>query len=92
MFSNIGGKIKVTAKVFCWIGIIVSVASGLGMIVAGFSGMWTQAASIVTILGGIGTALLGSLLSWVGSFMMVGFGELIENTAEIAANTRKSGY
>ena len=76
MFSNIGGKIKVTAKVFCWIGIIVSVVGGLGMIVA----------------GGVGTALLGSLLSWVGSFVMVGFGELIENTAEIAANTRKSGY
>ena len=62
------------------------------MIVAGFSGMWTQAASIVTILGGVGTALLGSLLSWVGSFLAVGFGELIENSAEIAANTRKSAY
>ena len=41
---------------------------------------------------GIGTALLGSLLSWVGSFMMIGFGDLVENTAEIAANTRKSAY
>lgn len=92
MFSNIGKKIKITAKVFCWIGIIISVAGGVGMIVAGFSGMWTYAGSIVTILGGIGTALLGSLLSWVGSFFMVGFGELVENSAEIAANTRKNIY
>ena len=92
MFSNIGRKIKITAKVLCWIGIIVSVAGGVGMIAAGFSGMWTQMGSIVTILGGIGAALLGSLLSWVGSFFMVGFGELIENTAEIAANTRKREY
>ena len=92
MFSNIGRKIKITAKVFCWIGIIISVAGGVGMIVAGFSGMWTYAGSIVTILGGIGTALLGSLLSWVGSFFMVGFGELVENSAEIAANTRKNIY
>ena len=92
MFNNIGKKIKITAKVFCWIGIILSVISGLGMIVAGFSGMWTQMGSIVTVLGGIGVALLGSLLSWVGSFLMVGFGELVENSAEIAANTRKNNY
>ena len=92
MFSNIGRKIKITAKVFCWIGIIISVAGGVGMIVAGFSGMLPQAGSIVTILGGIGTALLGSLLSWVGSFLMVGFGELVENSAEIAASTRKNNY
>ena len=92
MFSNIGRKIKITAKVLCWIEIIVSVAGGVGMIAAGFSGMWTQMGSIVTILGGIGASLLGSLLSWVGSFFMVGFGELIENTAEIAANTRKREY
>ena len=92
MFNNIGKKIKITAKVFCWIGIILSVAGGVGMIVAGFSGMLPQAGSIVTILGGIGTALLGSLLSWVGSFLMVGFGELVENSAEIAASTRQTNY
>ena len=92
MFNNIGKKIKITAKVFCWIGIILSIISGLGLIVAGFSGMWTQAGSIVTILGGIGTALLGSLASWIGSFLMVGFGALVDNSAEIAANTRKNGY
>lgn len=90
MFSNIGRKIKVTAKVFCWIGIIASVLCGLWMIVAGFSGMWSLEYSIVTVLCGVGTALLGSLLSWVGSFLMIGFGELVENTAEIAENTRKT--
>ena len=58
MFNNIGRKIKITAKVFCWIGIILSVAGGVGLIVAGFSGMLPQASSIMTILGGIGTALL----------------------------------
>lgn len=92
MFSNIGRKIKITAKVLCWIGIIISVVSGLGMIAAGFSGLWTLTGSVVTILGGIGTALLGSLLSWVGSFLMVGFGELVENSAIIAANVGKTEY
>ena len=88
MFNNIGRKIKTFAKVMCWIGIIVSVAAGLVMIASSFSG-YTPAAGIVS---GILTAVLGSLFSWVGSFVLVGFGELVENTAEIAANTRKNGY
>ena len=92
MFSNIGRKIKMTAKVFCWIGIIASVVGGIGMIAAGFTGLLPQASAVATILSGIGTALLGSLLSWVGSFMMVGFGELVENTAIIAASMGKSEY
>lgn len=93
MFNNIGRKIKVTAKVFCWIGIICSVVGGLVMVAGGFSQMrWGMAYVLPAVLGGIGIAVLGSLLSWVGSFMMVGFGELVENTAEIAANTRKNNF
>ena len=88
MFNNIGRKIKTFAKVMCWIGIIASVVAGLVMIATSFSS-YAPAAGIVA---GILTAVLGSLFSWVGSFMMVGFGELVENTAEIAANTRKNGY
>ena len=88
MFNNIGRKIKTFAKVMCWIGIIASVVAGLVMIATSFSN-YAPAAGIVA---GILTAVLGSLFSWVGSFMMVGFGELVENTAEIAANTRKNGY
>ena len=88
MFNNIGRKIKTFAKVMCWIGIISSVLAGLVMIAASFSGR----AATAGILMGIAVALVGSLISWVGSFMLVGFGELVENTAEIAANTRKDGY
>ena len=90
MFNNIGRKIKTFAKVMCWIGIIVSVVAGLVMIVGSFfSYVYAPAAGIAS---GLLTAVLGSLFSWVGSFMMVGFGELVENTAEIAANTRQNGY
>lgn len=88
MFNNIGSKIQTFAKVMCWIGIIVSVVAGLVMIVSSFSS-YAPAAGIVA---GLLTAVLGSLFSWVGSFMMVGFGELVENTAAIAANTRKNGF
>ena len=88
MFNNIGSKIKTFAKVMCWIGIIASVVAGLVMIATSFSS-YAPAAGIVA---GILTAVLGSLFSWVGSFMMVGFGELVENSAEIAASTRKNNY
>ena len=86
MFNNIGRKIKTFAKVMCWIGIIASVVAGLVMIATSFSS-YAPAAGIVA---GILTAVLGSLFSWVGSFMMVGFGELIEKTTEIAENTRRT--
>lgn len=92
MFNNIGRKIKTFAKVMCWIGIISSVLTGLVMIAGSFSGRFSGPAAAVGILSGIAVALVGSLISWVGSFMMVGFGELVENSAEIAANTRKNNY
>jgi hypothetical protein len=75
MFDNIGGKIKTLAKIICWLGIIISVISG--MVLIGISGL----VSVLTIIA-------GSLTSWIGSFSLYGFGELIEKTTEIAENTR----
>ena len=65
MFDNIGGKIKTLAKVVCWIGIVASVILGL------------LSRNAITALLFIG---IGSLGSWIGSFMTYGFGQLIENT------------
>ena len=65
MFDNIGGKIKTLAKVVCWIGIVASVILGL------------LSRNVITALLFIG---IGSLGSWIGSFMTYGFGQLIENT------------
>ncbi|MGN0776854.1 MAG: hypothetical protein ACI4MM_09295 [Candidatus Ventricola sp.] len=68
MFTNIGTKIKTTAKVFAWVGIILSVLAGVALTMsAGF-------------IGGIWVAIVGSLLSWVGSLALYGFGELVENS------------
>ncbi len=71
MFDNIGEKIKTLATVSCWIGIV---ASFLG--------------SIVLLLGGelltaLLTAVSGPLASWVGSFVLYGFGDLIETNRMI---------
>ena len=71
MFDNIGGKIKTLATVVCWIGIVVSVIYGLVLL------DYSAAAGILTMV-------LGSLLSWISSFTLYGFGQLIEKTTEIA--------
>lgn len=70
MFTNIGEKIKTLAKVVCWFGIIASVISGIAMI----------ATSETLILAGVLTLVLGSLFSWISSFVLYGFGEVVENS------------
>ncbi len=92
MFSNIGGKIKKLAKVLCWIGIIISVISGIAIIASGgrSGGSYVYGGSSVSINGGAAVIagilfiVLGSLLSWVGSFVLYGFGQLVENSDKLA--------
>lgn len=119
MFRNIGGKIKVLAKVLCWLGIILSVIIAVLEIVTGtiaictdveatpdigytdfavdtgsvWSGTGTDYTNVSTntsglgaymILSGILLLVFGPLFSWIGSFLLYGYGDLIANTAEIA--------
>lgn len=78
MFNNIGSKIKALAKVICWLGIIISVITGIIGIING-----TEQSTVAGII----TLIFGSLASWLGSFFAYGFGQLIENTDEIRKNT-----
>ncbi len=91
MFNNIGRKIKTLAKVLCWLGIIASVISGIVMV---FTGVAVNSTSVVrgygatadelsgtaAVIGGIVMMVVGSLVSWIGSFCMYGFGQLVENS------------
>ena len=79
MFDNIGNKIKVLAKVLTWVGIIASIIAGVLSIVAG--GQWDQ--NNPMILPGVLTIVGGSLAAWIGSFLLYGFGELIDQTMDI---------
>lgn len=78
MFENIGGKIKTLATVLCAIGIIVSVITGFSLLMALSN----------TGLGFIGLIIMivGSLFSWISSFFIYGFGQLIDNTATMTDN------
>lgn len=68
MFDNIGGKIKALAKVLCWIDIVASIIVGIVLVIEDFT------------FAGILMLTLGPLFSWIGSFVLYGFGQLIENS------------
>ena len=94
MFDNIGGKIKTLAKVICWIGIIASVVVGIIIIYDWFVQPYYYRNS-TELITGIAVIVLGSLFSWIGSFVLFGFGELVENSsyiAEVMEEKRKGDF
>ena len=86
MFKNIGGKIKGLAKVICYVGIAISVIAGIFMIGFGSS---SYNGDTMIVMGCV-IMIVGSLVSWIGSFFAYGFGELIENTTVIAELAAKA--
>ena len=82
MFSNIGSKIKALATVCTWVGIILSFIAGIVLI-----SMDEQ-----LIFPGLLIMIGGSLLSWLSSFILYGFGQLVENsdkTVELLKDQKK---
>ena len=98
MFNNIGHKIKGLAKFICWLGIILSVILGVILILSastsrsfsidGYSERVTISAG-GSIVAGILVIVFGSLFSWIGSFFMYGFGELVESSKKVADRVSK---
>ena len=76
MYDNIGGKIKTLAMVQCFIGAVISIIIGFVLIM--------EKAALLGLL----VMVMGVVCSWILSFLIYGFGELVENTAQIARNTR----
>jgi hypothetical protein len=92
MFNNIGKKIKTLAKVVCWIGIIGGIISGLSLIAVGAAGSGITVSSngstsfvggMALIIAGIILLVLLPLLAWVSSFMLYGFGDMVDNVSEL---------
>ena len=71
MFDNIGEKIKGLAKVMFIIMSIISIVVGLVVLAEELIGL-----SLFLIF-------ICPILSWIGSWILYGFGELITNTSEI---------
>lgn len=79
MFNNIGGKIKDLAMFFAFIGIIISCISGVMIMTSGEENC---------VIIGLGVMVVGSLVAWISSWILYGYGELIEKASETAENTR----
>lgn len=79
MFNNIGMKIKKLATALTWIGISFFVI--IGIVVMAITSEFNAASGV---LSGFLIMAICSLFSWISSFLLYGFGELIDNTAQIA--------
>ncbi len=78
MYDNIGGKIKALAKAIFIFEAIAAVIAGIAL----------MAANDDLILFGVLALILGPAVAWVSSWLLYGFGELIEKACDIERNTR----
>lgn len=74
MFKNVSGKIKDFAAILCWIGIVLSVIIGIVVMAD-------------NTMVGVAVATVGSLSAWIVSYLVYGFGELVENSKKTADNS-----
>lgn len=93
MFDNIGRKIKMLAKVSCWMGIIGSIIIAIVMICAaiiGYSqGGGDSSGAVSLLIFGCTMLFVGPLVSWISSFALYALGEIAENSATQAGLIRK---
>ena len=76
MFNNIGLKIKTCAVVITIVGIVISI-------------IWGIQVSKTDLVSGLLIVIVGCLSSWIGSFLLYGFGELIEKLTNIEKQIKK---
>ena len=74
MYDNIGGKLKLLAKIIFYVQAISSAIGGLAV----------AAIDDDMVVYGLLIFLLGPLCAWVSSWFLYGFGELIETNSIIA--------
>jgi hypothetical protein len=77
LYENIGGKIKNWAITIFVIEAIAAIISGIVML-----------SNDINLAGAL-TMIVGPFVAWVSSWLLYGFGELIETTAANESNTRK---
>ena len=75
MFNDIGGKLKALAEVLTWLGMGASVLIGIIELFANGD----------TPLPGLLIIAIGCLGSWLSSFVLYGFGQLVENSDKLVA-------
>ncbi len=79
MFNNIGGKIKLLAKITFISGSILSFITFIALLSIEAEILWPFA---------ILSLFFGPVLFWIDSWFVYGFGEVIENTANVSNESR----
>lgn len=82
MYKNIGLKIKSLAMGIAIFMAILDFLYGIFLIAE-------SQGDIVWVLVGVLVMLIGPVITWISSWMLYGFGELIDKAAAIERNTRK---
>ena len=77
MFEDIGAKIKGLATFLCWVGIITSIAYAIVL--------WSQNSYHNSTVG-MGALVLfaGTIISWIGSWILYAFGQITEDIHAMA--------
>lgn len=86
MYENIGGKIKSLAKVSFIVATSLFVLSGIIFLLSAENASYRYEDTLITY--GVLLPILGPLFSWIGTWLLYGFGELIEKVSDIEYNTR----
>ena len=81
MFNDIGSKIKSLAKIISGVGIVVSLVISIFVFVTLHSTGFIEDEYSIVI--SIFLIVIGVALSWLATFLLYGYGELIDQTAEI---------
>lgn len=87
MFKNIGGKIQKLAVIFTVIGFILSILSGITLILGGILATVRSDSGWILMLIGIGVIIFGCLMSWISSFVLYAYGSMAKNLSIIAQNS-----
>lgn len=84
-FEDVGGKIKKFAKWYCWIFIAIFWIDAIIQFVRGMS----RGMVLGAVFALIGAAIL-TFLTWIGSWFIYAFGELVEDTHATRYNQQLS--
>ena len=76
MYDKIGRKIKCLAKVMFGVEAVVAIVLGIVLMV------------VFDILIGLPVLILVPIVAWISSWLLYGFGEIIDKLCEIECNTR----
>ena len=77
MFDKFGRKIKKIAKTLRWVGIILSISVGVGLLFDSY--IWYVGLIII---------VFGCSITYINSVFIYGLGEIIEKLTEISKNTK----